>query len=106
MSFNKLSDIESREVIKGFKAKFVHTEHVTLAFWEIEAGSELPEHHHIHEQISNMISGKFELTMEGETHVMEPGKTAIIKPDVPHSGRAITDCEILDIFSPVREDYK
>jgi quercetin dioxygenase-like cupin family protein len=47
-----------------------------------------------------------ELTVGDETYRMIPGQIVTIPSDVPHSGRAITDCEIMDVFCPVREDYK
>ena len=37
---------------------------------------------------------------------MEPGEVAMIPPDAPRGGRALTDCRLLDVFSPVREDYR
>lgn len=49
MSFKDLTDIEAREIIPGFHGKFVHTDHMTLAYWDIEAGALLPEHAHAHE---------------------------------------------------------
>jgi quercetin dioxygenase-like cupin family protein len=60
----------------------------------------------MHEQVAHVIRGKFELTLEGETKVLEPGTIAVIPPHVPHGGRALTDCELLDVFQPEREDYK
>lgn len=101
-----LSTIESKEIIEGFSARFVHTENMTLAYWTIKAGSALPEHSHPHEQVSNLMKGEFELTIADVPIRLEPGKVVIIQGDQPHSGRAITDCEILDIFYPVREDYQ
>ena len=67
----------------------------------------MPEHHHVHEQVAaQVISGEFELTLNGETKVMRSGDIAIIASNEVHSGRAITDCQLLDVFSPAREDYQ
>jgi hypothetical protein len=43
-----ISKIEPKEIIKGFKGKFIHTENSTLAFWEVEKGASIPLHSHIH----------------------------------------------------------
>ncbi len=101
-----LNAVSSYEFIPGFHGKMIHTERMTLAFWEIEAGANLPEHSHPHEQVANVLEGRFELTIHGETHVLEPGMVAVIPSDAVHSGRAITSCRILDVFQPVREDYR
>jgi quercetin dioxygenase-like cupin family protein len=102
----KISEIPKKEVIKGFEAQFVHTEHTTLGFWEIKEGAVLPMHSHFHEQITQVLEGQFELTIGEETKICEIGELAVISPNVIHGGRALTDCKIFDIFSPVREDYK
>jgi len=104
--FNLVNEKESKEVIPGFFARFLHTENVTLVFWEAKAGSTFPEHNHLHEQISTIQQGKFQLTVNGETRILEDGVTAIIPSNTKHSGIALTDCKLLDIFYPVREDYK
>ncbi|NOQ40057.1 MAG: cupin domain-containing protein, partial [Anaerolineales bacterium] len=48
----------------------------------------------------------FELTVDGEPLVLEPGMVAVIPGGVPHSGVALTPCRLLDAFHPVREDYQ
>ena len=101
-----LSDIEMREILPGYKVRFVHGEFMTTAFWEIDKDALLPEHAHVHEQIAIVTEGRFELTIEGKPTVCEPGTVMVIPSHAKHSGRAITNCKITDIFSPVREDYK
>jgi quercetin dioxygenase-like cupin family protein len=101
-----LNKLEQKEIIKGYKARFVHTEHTTLAFWEIDEGAPMPAHSHPHEQSSQVLEGRFELTIGKETEVYEKGLIAIIPSGIVHSGIAITACKILDIFYPFREDYK
>ena len=106
MPFIQLGDIDQKELLPGFKLRLIHTEHMTLAYWEIEAGSILPEHSHPHEQVAaQVMSGEFELTLDRETKLVKAGDIAIIPSDVVHSGKAVTDCQLLDVFSPVREDY-
>ncbi len=106
MPFIKLSDIEEREMIKGFRARFVHSDRMTNAYWQIAAGSALPEHSHPHEQVTNVIRGRFEMTVDGETRAIEAGDVVVIPSGARHRGRALTDCFIIDIFSPAREDYR
>ena len=106
MAFHRLDDTEERELVPGFHVRLVHGDTMTIAHWRIEAGSALPAHQHEHEQISQVVEGRFELTVGDETKEIGPGDTAIIPPSVPHTGRALTDCRIIDIFHPVREDYR
>ena len=101
-----LNEIEQKEIIPGYKARFVHSENVTIAFWNVKAGAILPEHSHVHEQISIVTKGEFELTVQGEKQIAVPQKVIIIPSNAKHSAIALTDCEITDIFYPVREDYK
>lgn len=106
MSLYQLSDLQQKEIITGYRARFIHGLNMTLAYWEIDAGATLPEHSHPHEQASNILSGEFELTVDGESHLLKPGMGFMIPPDTPHAGRALTACQILDVFQPVREDYR
>jgi quercetin dioxygenase-like cupin family protein len=106
MSFVDLNQIADREVVLGFHGKFVHSEQVTVAFWDIEAGATLPEHSHVHEQITSVLSGRFELTVQGETRILDPGHVAVIPSHAVHGGRALTVCRIIDVFEPVRDDYR
>lgn len=101
-----ISKIEPKEVIKGFNGRFFHTNSFTIAFWEIQEGSLLPEHAHIHEQTTQVIEGKLEMLINGITTVLEPGMIANIPSNVIHSGKALTNCKVTDVFSPTREDYK
>lgn len=106
MIFTHLDQISSQEFIPGFQGKPIHTEGMTLVYWEVQEGAVLPEHHHVHEQVANVLSGEFELTVGGKTQVMRKGDIAIIPSNATHSGRALSACEILDIFRPARADYK
>ena len=106
MPFVELDQSRAREIFPGFKARFVHSANMTFAHWAIKAGATLPEHAHVHEQVVNMIEGVFELTITGETRKLGQGSVAIIPSNALHSGKAITDCRIIDAFYPIRDDYR
>jgi len=99
-------EIKELEIIPGFWGKFVHSESNTFALWRIEKDCIMPEHSHFHEQSAMLLEGEFRLTVSGEEVILKPGKMVVIPGNVPHSGKALTRCAILDIFHPVREEYK
>jgi quercetin dioxygenase-like cupin family protein len=106
MPYIRLDDLDPIELIPGYKGRFVHAENMTVANWSIDNGSVAPEHAHPHEQIAIVVEGNFELTIEGETRILDTGLVAVIPPNVPHQGRALTKCRLKDIFYPVREDLR
>ena len=105
MAFIQIDTIGQKEILPGYTVRFVHTETMTFAYWDVKAGSPLPEHSHLHEQVASVIEGTFELTIEGETKRLGPGEIATIPSNAVHSGISITDCKLMDVFCPVREDY-
>ncbi len=102
----KISEISQRQLVKGIKGRYVHTENTTTGFVEIDKGAVLPAHSHVHEQTTQVTKGKLEMTIGGETMILEPGTFTIIPSNVVHSARALTDCLVIDTFFPVREDYR
>lgn len=106
MFFVELKSLPSKEIIAGYSARAVHTGTMTFMYWTVQAGAEMPMHAHLHEQVAQVLHGSFELTVAGETKILGPGTVAVIPPHVPHGGKAITDCELLDVFYPERDDYK
>lgn len=106
MPFINLAQLPQKEVFQTGKAHFIHSENMTIAYLDFEAGTVVPEHAHIHEQISTVIEGQLEFTLNGETQILEAGKIVVIPAYTPHAAKALTFCRIIDVFSPVREDFK
>jgi quercetin dioxygenase-like cupin family protein len=104
--FQRFDDIDTKEIAPGFFSKLIHTETNTINFIEVKAGCSVPRHKHIHQQCSFVTEGEFELTVNDVPQLLNKGLFAVIPSDAWHGGRAITDCKLIDIFSPVREDYR
>ena len=103
--FEKFKNSAPKEIIPGFTARFIHTPSQTLSLVEVKKGAVLPKHSHPHIQISQVLEGKFQLTINETTKICTKGDIAIMESNEEHSGKAITDCIIFDVFTPVREDY-
>lgn len=102
----KLSDIPSKEIMPGYHGRLVHGENMSIAYWTVEQGAEVPEHSHQNEQVMQVLEGRFELTVDGDTRTYGVDDLVVIPPFAKHSGRALTACRLMDVFSPVREEYK
>ena len=105
-TLTELQALTPREIFPGFLGRIIHTASMTFVYWEVRKGSLVPVHSHVHEQVVNMFEGEIELTVSGKAHLLKPGAVLIIPSHAVHSGKALTDCKILDVFSPVREDYR
>lgn len=105
-SLADLKQLTPREIFPGFQGRFIHSASMTFAYWEITEGSHVPVHSHPHEQVVNMLEGILEITVSGEIHRLTSGQVLVIPSQAIHSGKALTPCRVLDVFSPVREDYQ
>jgi quercetin dioxygenase-like cupin family protein len=105
MEHINLNEEQEKEIIKGYFARYVHTGNMTIQCCRIDAGSPMPEHYHPHEQVSMVMSGRFEMDLEGEKLILEEGSALVIPPNLRHSGLPLTDCYIIDIFHPRRADF-
>ncbi len=97
----------SKEVAPGIRIKTFWGNETLLSMAYLDANAILPEHSHPQEQSSTIISGELTLTIDGETRVLKAGDSSIIPGGVVHSGKAgNTGAQVVDVFSPVRDDYR
>jgi quercetin dioxygenase-like cupin family protein len=107
MPFVTLASLPVKEIFGGtIRGRYAHLERTTIGEVELSAGAVVPVHQHPHEQTTYVLSGRFEFNVGGETTVLEPGMAALIPGHTPHGAKALTACRVLDVFAPVREDYR
>lgn len=106
MPFIDIDDVEPLEVVPGCRMRTPYGENLMLSYLEMDEGAVVPLHDHPHEQGGVLLKGRMELTIGDEVRVVEPGSMFIIPPNTPHRAAAVGGpAVVLDVFSPVREDY-
>ena len=102
-------DIESvppLQLSPGVRLRTPYGKNLMLSYVEIDEGAVVSTHQHPHEQGGVVLSGRMELTIGGETRTLGPGEMYLIPPDTPHRATAVGGpAVVMDVFSPVREDY-
>lgn len=106
MPFLRLDDLHQRDILPGCHVRFVHSDNMTFAYWDLDEGALIPEHAHPHEQVCTVIEGELKLMIDGQTRVMTRGQVGVIPSNAPHLARARTKCFVQDVFWPIREDYR
>lgn len=72
---------------------------------KFEQGSIGSAHQHFHTQATYCASGKFEFTIDGEKSIVQEGDGVYIKPNLVHGALCLEAGILIDVFSPVREDF-
>ena len=105
--FNDLQGREAKDVAPGVRIRTFWGNEMLLSIVDLKPNAVVPPHSHPHEQAGTVISGALELTIGEETRWLKPGDTYIAPGDVEHGARTGDEpTRVLDIFSPVREEYK
>ncbi len=71
-----------------------------------EPGARVPVHNHPHEQLGYVIAGELVLEIDGVEHVLRVGDAFQIPGGTPHAAWSDGPCTVLDVFHPVREDFR
>jgi len=91
----------------GLDRRAVYLENLMLTFVDFGPAIDLPQHSHPHEQITLVLEGTLEFTLDGETKILNAGQGVTVASNVPHSARSLAGpARVLDAWHPLREDYK
>jgi quercetin dioxygenase-like cupin family protein len=61
--------------------------------------------HSDHEQVSYIVKGSFMVTLGDESKVLNQGDSFYAAKNVSHGVIALEDSIILDVFTPIRQDF-
>jgi quercetin dioxygenase-like cupin family protein len=86
--------------------RVLNTESMTIAWITLAKGALVPRHEHPNEQIATILEGRLRFLI-GDTDelIASAGESVPLAANVPHEVEALEDTVVLDVFSPVREDW-
>jgi quercetin dioxygenase-like cupin family protein len=105
MSFFDISKLPVQEMSPGTDVRLIHSDNMTISFWNITAGTIVPPHQHVHESVLILLEGRLKMTIGEETMVLESGMSAFVPSNVTHHAEIGTNCRMIDIFYPVRKEF-
>ena len=104
--FIENNNIPWEDVDKGMKRKIMaYDDKLMVVKVEFEKGGIGVLHQHYHSQITHVESGKFEVQINGEKKILAAGDAFYIPPNVLHGAVCLEAGVLIDVFSPMREDF-
>ncbi|OGU57017.1 MAG: cupin [Ignavibacteria bacterium RBG_13_36_8] len=104
--FYKKDNTPYKTPLEGVHFKsLVYGTNTSLHEFKLDKGSKIPMHSHPHEQTGYLVSGKMNFLFKDKTILTELGDSWSIPGGEEHGVDVIEDCVVIEIFSPVREEY-
>jgi quercetin dioxygenase-like cupin family protein len=104
--FKKSKVGKHTELVKGVHLKtLVYGDQTLLTEVRFEKGAVIPSHSHPHEQTGYLISGHMDFLVGGGHYNANPGDSWNISGNIEHGATALEESVVVEVFSPVREDY-
>lgn len=100
------NDIPWQDLGNGIQRQmFGYDDRVMLVKVKFEAGAVGAMHSHPHSQVTYVVSGVHEMTIDGEVKKVKAGDGFYVLPNVLHSSCCIEPGIFIDVFSPHREEF-
>ena len=100
-------DVEKVEALEGiYRKTLAYNNDVMLCFFTLEKNSEVPIHEHEAHQIGYVLKGKIKFITETREFIAKEGDSYVFDSNEKHGAELLEKSEIIEVFSPTREDYK
>ena len=97
---------EWEDLGEGISRQFIgYNSQIMMVIVQFEKDAVGTLHQHFHSQITYVASGKFEVTVNGETRILAKGDGFFAQPNIFHGVKCIEPGQLIDAFTPIREDF-
>lgn len=98
--------IEWEQVAPGMYRKFMgYDDDIMMVKVKFEKGGIGQRHAHFHSQTTYVVSGSFEVSIGEKKKILNGGDGFYIPPHIEHGAVCLEDGILIDVFSPIREDF-
>lgn len=105
--FPEASERGRHTIFPGVTIETAAAERMSLSVATLAPDAVVEEHSHPHEQVGIVIRGRALFIVGGEERMLGPGDLYSIPGGVKHKVIATAEgCQALDVFAPVREEYR
>ncbi len=106
MNTAKSSDIRWTDLGGGVRRRVLaHTQDIMEVEVNFQTGGVGAQHSHPHVQATYVVSGTFVFTVGGKEYEVSQGDTLAFEKNEPHGCVCKAAGTLIDIFSPMREDF-
>src|SRR5436190_16528625 len=98
-------DVPPESVSSSVVRRYVTADRVTVARFALAAGGVVPRHAHANEQVSCVLSGAVRFQFDGQELIARAGDVVAIPGGAPHAVDVLEDAVVIDVFSPIRQDW-
>ena len=105
--FPSADEYSRHTIFPGVTVQTCAAEKMMLSLAVLEPHAVVEEHSHPHEQVGMVLEGRAVFVIGGEEKTLQPGDMFRIPGNVRHKVTALDQrVRALDIFYPIREDYR
>lgn len=99
--------VPKRQPVAGVHMQAVAGDQLMVTRVRLDPASVIPPHNHPHEQMSVVLEGSLEMTLDGETREIGPGDVVAIPTNATHGVMVgPSGATVIDVFTPPRDDYR
>jgi len=102
---HRWNDLPAEAITPFISRRFISGDRMTVAQFELKRDGVVPRHSHDQEQFTCVVSGRLKFVMNGQEIVAGPGEVVQIPGSVPHEVHVLEDARVMDVFSPIRQDW-
>jgi quercetin dioxygenase-like cupin family protein len=102
---HRWTDIAAEQINPAISRQYITGDRVTIARFELKRGGVVPRHAHENEQVSVVLSGALRFKIDGRDIIVRAGEVMQIPGNVPHEVEVLEDTLVMDVFSPIRQDW-